>query len=79
MLGRGNEAVAMKWILIAFVRAYKCLLSPLLPPVCRFYPSCSSYAEEAMRRHGALRGSILAAKRLLSCHPFHQGGIDPVP
>lgn len=65
--------------LVALVRAYQLLVSPLLPPSCRFHPSCSAYAAEALRRHGAARGSWLAAKRLARCHPFCEGGIDPVP
>jgi uncharacterized protein len=65
--------------LLALVRVYRLLLSPLLPRVCRFYPSCSAYAEEALTRHGPLKGTSLAARRLLRCHPLHEGGIDPVP
>jgi putative membrane protein insertion efficiency factor len=69
----------MKYLLIALVRLYKRLISPLLPPACRFYPTCSVYAVEALQRHGALKGSWLALRRLLRCHPFHEGGFDPVP
>ena len=65
--------------LVLFVRLYQRLVSPLLPPACRFYPSCSTYAIQALERHGALRGGLLAARRLGRCHPFHPGGIDPVP
>jgi putative membrane protein insertion efficiency factor len=65
--------------LLFLVRAYQVLISPLLPPACRFHPSCSAYAAEALRRHGAARGSWLAARRLARCHPFCPGGIDPVP
>jgi putative membrane protein insertion efficiency factor len=69
----------MRLVLIPLIRVYRWLLSPLLGPSCRFEPSCSVYAEEAIRRHGALRGSWLTLKRLGRCHPFCQGGIDPVP
>jgi putative membrane protein insertion efficiency factor len=65
--------------LVGAVRAYQLLLSPLLPPSCRFYPSCSAYAVTALERHGAARGSWLTARRLARCHPFHPGGLDPVP
>ncbi len=66
-------------LLRLLVRAYQWLVSPLLPQACRFYPTCSAYAATALERHGALRGSWLAARRLLRCHPFHEGGVDPVP
>jgi hypothetical protein len=66
-------------VLLILVRAYRLLVSPGLPAVCRFYPSCSAYAETALRRYGAARGSWLTARRLARCHPFHPGGIDPVP
>jgi uncharacterized protein len=66
-------------LLSATIRGYQGLVSPLLPPSCRFSPSCSQYALEAVRRHGALKGSWLAARRLARCHPFHPGGFDPVP
>ena len=65
--------------LLGLVRAYQKVVSPLLPPSCRFYPSCSAYAATALERHGALKGSWLAARRLSRCHPFHPGGVDPVP
>ncbi|MEW6427983.1 MAG: membrane protein insertion efficiency factor YidD [Thermodesulfobacteriota bacterium] len=68
----------MKTILLALVRGYQLLLSPVLPPVCRFTPTCSHYAIEAINRHGAWHGSWLALKRVLRCHPFHRGGFDPV-
>ena len=61
------------------VRGYRFFVSPLLPPSCRFYPSCSEYAEEALSRHGALRGGWLTARRLCRCSPWHTGGYDPVP
>ncbi len=69
----------MRWVLLAILRVYKAVISPLLPPACRFYPSCSQYAAGAIEKHGAVRGGILAAKRLARCHPFHPGGVDPVP
>jgi len=69
----------MRGALVLLVRLYQRVVSPLLPPACRFYPSCSTYAIQALERHGALRGSLLAARRLGRCHPFHPGGIDPVP
>jgi putative membrane protein insertion efficiency factor len=65
--------------LLVLLRGYRLALSPLLGPHCRFYPSCSAYAEEAVHRHGAWRGVALAARRLLRCHPLHPGGFDPVP
>jgi len=66
-------------ILIAFIKVYQYTLSPLLGPRCRYYPSCSNYAVEALHEHGALRGLGLAAWRLLRCNPFSNGGYDPVP
>jgi hypothetical protein len=66
-------------VLLLLVRAYRRLVSPALPASCRFYPSCSAYAETAVRRHGAAKGAWLTARRLARCHPFHPGGIDPVP
>lgn len=65
--------------LIGLVRGYRRWISPALPPACRFVPSCSAYAEEALHKHGAGRGSWLAARRLLRCHPFGGSGYDPVP
>ena len=61
------------------VRAYQVGVSPLLPRACRFYPSCSEYAAQALARHGACRGCWLAARRLVRCGPWHPGGCDPVP
>lgn len=69
----------MQKILIALVRAYRYALSPLWGPSCRFHPSCSAYAEEALRGHGAGRGLWLTLKRVGRCHPWHAGGHDPVP
>jgi len=69
---------AVKSVVLAFLRAYKWAVSPLFPPACRYVPTCSEYAEEAVDRYGALRGSLKAAWRLLRCHPFVKGGYDPV-
>ncbi|MBF0177525.1 MAG: membrane protein insertion efficiency factor YidD [Magnetococcus sp. DMHC-1] len=69
----------MKRLLMVLIRGYQLLLSPLLPPRCRFFPSCSTYAYEAVARHGSWRGGALALRRILKCHPFHPGGVDPVP
>jgi uncharacterized protein len=69
----------MRFALIALIKFYKYFISPLLGSNCRFYPSCSSYSQEALTRHGAVIGLYLTLRRLLKCHPFHEGGIDPVP
>jgi hypothetical protein len=69
----------MARVLLALVAAYRYLLSPMLGRSCRFFPSCSEYAMEALERHGALRGTWLAARRVARCHPWHPGGYDPVP
>lgn len=66
-------------ILVFFIQCYRVVVSPILPPACRFYPTCSQYAAEAIKKHGPFKGSALAAKRLLKCHPLHGGGYDPVP
>lgn len=66
-------------LLLLLVRGYRRLVSPMLPSACRFYPSCSAYAEGALARHGVAKGSWLTVRRLARCHPFHPGGIDPVP
>jgi putative membrane protein insertion efficiency factor len=68
----------VKVVLIFFIRAYRLFISPLLPPSCRFTPTCSEYAMQAIEKYGAMRGVYLAARRLLRCHPFHSGGYDPV-
>ena len=65
--------------LIGLLRAYKLAISPFLPPSCRFEPTCSAYSLEALQRHGAAAGSYLTAARILRCHPWCQGGFDPVP
>jgi putative membrane protein insertion efficiency factor len=69
----------MKTVLLALIRAYQYTLRPMLGSNCRFYPSCSDYAREAIGKHGALRGLWLAVKRVGKCHPYHPGGFDPVP
>ena len=69
----------MKKIAQAPVKFYRKFLSPLKPPTCRFYPTCSEYALEAIEIHGAAKGTVLAAVRICKCHPFHPGGIDCVP
>jgi putative membrane protein insertion efficiency factor len=74
-----RQLTAAGWLLVGLLTGYRRFISPLLGPRCRFYPSCSAYALEAVQLHGALRGSWLAARRLGRCHPFHPGGIDPVP
>jgi len=69
----------MRRIFIILISCYKMLLSPFLGDNCRFYPSCSSYAIEAIETHGVIKGCYLAVKRLSKCHPWHEGGLDPVP
>ena len=69
----------MRGLLIFVISAYRYLISPVLGPHCRFYPSCSAYAEQAVRSHGAVRGAWLAVRRVERCHPWNAGGIDPVP
>ncbi|MGD2215684.1 MAG: membrane protein insertion efficiency factor YidD [Gemmatimonadales bacterium] len=64
---------------VTVVRGYQVVVSPLLPPACRYTPSCSQYAIDALKRHGALKGTWLAVRRLARCHPFRAGGHDPVP
>jgi hypothetical protein len=69
----------MKNIALVMIRFYQNAISPHLPPVCRYYPTCSSYAYEAVNKYGVLRGCLLAARRVIRCHPFRSGGYDPVP
>ena len=69
----------MKRLLLLLVQFYRSCISPLLPPSCRYYPTCSAYAMEAIERYGARRGGWMALKRILRCHPLHAGGYDPVP
>ncbi|WP_108652870.1 membrane protein insertion efficiency factor YidD [Dongshaea marina] len=70
---------ALQWLSIGLIRFYQLAISPLIGPRCRFTPSCSQYAIEAIQIHGSLKGIWLASKRLLKCHPLHDGGYDPVP
>jgi len=69
----------MKTVLLGMIRFYRRYLSPLHPPTCRFIPTCSAYAVEAVEKYGAAKGGLLALRRLMRCHPFHKGGYDPVP
>ncbi|WP_071393764.1 membrane protein insertion efficiency factor YidD [Bacillus tuaregi] len=69
----------LKAAFIAIIRFYQVVISPLKPPTCRFYPTCSHYGLESVKRFGALKGGYLAVKRILKCHPLHPGGIDEVP
>ncbi|MBD3421648.1 MAG: membrane protein insertion efficiency factor YidD [Chitinivibrionales bacterium] len=72
-------SVASGRLMILLVKLYRIIISPLLLPSCRYQPTCSEYAEQAVRRYGSLKGGWLALKRILRCHPFARGGIDPVP
>lgn len=69
----------MKFIFVKIIRLYQIAISPIFPASCRFYPTCSNYSIEAISKHGVLKGLFLGTKRILKCHPFHEGGFDPVP
>lgn len=69
----------LKKLFISLIRFYQIVISPIKPPSCRFYPTCSQYGLEAVQRFGALKGGWLTIKRIGKCHPFHPGGLDPVP
>jgi hypothetical protein len=78
--GRGSASLyQVRQFLVLLLAGYKRLISPLLPSACRFYPTCSQYMREAIEVHGAGKGIWLGLKRLGRCHPFHEGGVDPVP
>ena len=69
----------MKKIFIGLIRVYQRFISPLFPPSCRYYPTCSNYSVQAIQKHGAIKGSLMGIARILRCHPFVKGGYDPVP
>lgn len=69
----------MKYLLIGLIKLYRCTVSRIKPPCCRFWPTCSAYGLEAVKRHGAVKGGYLTAARILRCNPFSSGGYDPVP
>ena len=69
----------MKKIFILFIKFYQKFISPMFPAKCRFYPTCSQYTLEAIKEHGTIKGTYLGIRRILKCHPFHEGGYDPVP
>lgn len=66
-------------IMIALIRGYQIFISPLFPPTCRFYPTCSTYFIQALKKYGPIKGTYLGVKRILKCHPGHPGGYDPLP
>ena len=72
-------SAALQWIAIKCIRGYQLVISPMIGPRCRFTPTCSHYAIEAIKSHGMIKGCWLAACRLVKCHPFNEGGYDPVP
>lgn len=69
----------MKWLVLRLIRLYQLVLSPIMGQQCRFYPTCSEYTREAVEIHGVIKGLWLGARRISRCHPFHEGGFDPVP
>ncbi|MEP7765344.1 membrane protein insertion efficiency factor YidD [Sanguibacter sp. 25GB23B1] len=77
--GPGRSRGPVAWVLVGAARVYQRFVSPLLGPRCRFYPSCSSYAITAVEKHGAIKGTWLAARRLIRCNPWNPGGVDDVP
>ena len=77
--GQGQRLGLIQGILLALIAVYRVSLAYVMGGRCRFYPSCSVYGQQAIRAHGATRGSYLTARRILRCHPWHPGGVDPVP
>jgi putative membrane protein insertion efficiency factor len=77
MIARADKATRV--LVVSLIRVYQHVVSPLFPPACRFVPTCSQYAAEAVSKYGVFKGTYLAVRRLLRCHPFHAGGFDPVP
>lgn len=77
--GSGKAVSALQWIVSGLLRGYQFGISPLLPSACRFYPTCSEYMRQAVEKHGVTKGVWMGIKRLAKCHPFHEGGLDPVP
>ncbi|QAT44029.1 membrane protein insertion efficiency factor YidD [Aminipila luticellarii] len=73
-----ERAFYLKRIVIGLIRVYQKFISPLFPPTCRFYPTCSAYFIQAVEKYGVVKGSFLGIKRILKCHPFHPGGYDPL-
>ena len=73
------KGTTMKWLIVGLIKVYRTVLSPMLGPKCRYTPSCSAYAIEAVEQHGAWHGGVLAVKRILRCHPWGGSGYDPVP
>lgn len=73
-----RKVIKMRKLIISVLRFYKVMVSPYLPSACRYYPSCSEYTRQAVEKYGAARGLWMGARRLLRCHPFHSGGLDPV-
>ena len=71
-------ALVVRYVCIGLLTVYRACLSPMLGPACRFHPTCSVYAQDAIDRYGVLKGAMMAGRRLLKCHPFHPGGVDPV-
>lgn len=79
MTGPRTGHTPVRWLLLRLIRGYQKLISPLFGANCRYYPTCSRYTYEAIELHGAIKGSWLGVRRIARCHPFHEGGVDPVP